>query len=104
MILTGFAREIGQKSHFAGFIMVPVLVGKVMVPIMIPIHSLYRVIELFDNDKMDTPCAVVCAPLKKKLDLSGRVQFGGVLKELKNNSKEPPAHPVFLEVIFWMKR
>jgi hypothetical protein len=42
--------------------------------------------------------------LKKKLDLAGRVQFGGVLKELKSNTNDPPAHPVFLEAIFWMKR
>jgi hypothetical protein len=80
------------------------MIGKVMVPMLIPINSLYRVIELFDSEKMDTPCAVVCAPLKKKLDLAGRVQFGGVLKELKSNTNDPPAHPVFLEAIFWMKR
>jgi hypothetical protein len=61
-------------------------------------------IELFDAENMETPCAVVCTPLKKKLDLSGRVQFGGVLKELKSNNTEPPTHPVFLEAIFWMQR
>ena len=104
IILTGYAREIGTHSMFTGFIVVPIMIGKVMMPMTIPIHSLYRVIELFDTDKMNTPSAVVCAPLKKNLDLTGRVQFGGVLKELKGNTSEPPTHPVFLEAIFWMKR
>ena len=104
VIVTGYTREIGTQSQFTGFIFVPILIGKVMVPMLIPINSLYRVIELFDSEKMDTPCAVVCAPLKKKLDLSGRIQFGGVLKELKSNTDNPPTHPVFLEAIFWMKR
>jgi hypothetical protein len=104
VIVTGYAREVGTQSQFNGFIFVSLMIGKVMVPMLIPINSLYRVIELFDSEKMDTPCAVVCAPLKKKLDLAGRVQFGGVLKELKSNTNDPPAHPVFLEAIFWMKR
>ena len=104
IILTGFAKEIGTQSLFSGFITVPIMIGKVMVPMMIPIHSLYRVIELFDSDSMNSPSAVVCIPLKKELDLSGHIQFGGVLKELKSNNQKPPSHPVFLETIFWMKR
>lgn len=104
IILTGFAKEIGTQSLFSGFITVPIMIGKVMVPMMIPIHSLYRVIELFDSDSMNSPSAVVCIPLKKEMDLSGRIQFGGVLKELKSNNQKPPSHPVFLETIFWMKR
>lgn len=104
IILTGYAREVGTQSHFTGFIFVPIMIGKVMVPMLIPIHSLYRVIELFDTEKMDNPCSIVCAPLKEKIELSGRIQFGGVLKELKSNTKNPPTHPVFLEAIFWMKR
>ena len=104
IIVTGFAREIERKKMFKGFIMVPILIGKVMIPMMIPIHDLYSVIEIFDTEKMKSPAAIVCVPLKKKVDLSGPVQFGGVLKELKNQTKEPPSHPVFLEVIFWMKR
>jgi hypothetical protein len=53
---------------------------------------------------MKSPPAIVCTPAKKKIALSGRIQFGGVLKELKNQTKEPPTHPVFLEAIYWMKR
>ena len=41
---------------------------------------------------------------KKKVELTKRIQFGGVLKELKNQTEEPPTHPVFLEAIYWMKR
>lgn len=104
IILTGYAREVGTQSQFTGFIFVPIMIGKVMVPMLIPIHSLYRVIELFDTEKMDNPCSIVCAPLKEKIELSGRIQFGGVLKELKSNTTKPPTHPVFLETIFWMKR
>lgn len=104
IVLTGYAKEIGTQSLFSGFITVPIMIGKVMVPMMIPIHSLYRVVELFDDDNRISPSAVVCIPLKKDVELSGCVQFGGVLKELKSKGKEPPTHPVFLEAIFWMKR
>ena len=103
-IITGFSREIGQQKLFTGFIMVPILIGKVMVPMMIPIHSLYRIIELSDDAKFKNPTAVVGAPVKKPLEVSGLMQFGGVLKELKGKDREPPTHPVFLEAIYWMKR
>ena len=104
IIVTGYAREIGQQSQFSGFIFVPIMIGKVMVPMLIPIHNLYRVIEVLDGEKSTKPSAIVCTPLKQKLDLSQRIQFGGVLKQLKNNTKEPPTHPVFLDGVFWMKR
>ncbi len=104
IIVTGFAREIGEHSQFSGFIFVPIMVGKVLVPMLIPIQNLYRVIELFDDEKSTSPSAVVCLPQKQKLELSQRLQFGGVLKQMKNNSEQPPSHPVFLEAIFWMKR
>lgn len=104
VIVAGYARELERKKMFKGFIMVPILIGKVMIPMMIPIHDLYSVIEIFDNEKMKSPAAIVCTPAKKKIDLSGPIQFGGVLKELRNQTKEPPTHPLFLEAIFWMKR
>ncbi len=104
IIVTGFACEIDQQSQFKGFIFVPIVVGKVMTPMLIPIYHLYRVLELFENDKLTGPSAVVCTPLKQKLDLSQRMQFGGVLKKLEKNGTEPPTHPVFLDAIFWMKR
>lgn len=104
IIVEGYGRELGKQVKFSGFITVPIMIGKVMVPMLIPIHDLYCVIELFDDEKMKRPSAVVCTPHKKKVELSGRVQFGGVLKQLQNNSKEPPSHPVYLEAIFWAKR
>jgi hypothetical protein len=104
VIVTGYAREIAQHNQFVGFITVPVMVGNVFVPIMIPVHDLYSVFEIFDSESMQGPCTAVCAAKKNKLDLSGQVQFGGFLKELKNKTEVPPSHPVFLEAIFWMKR
>lgn len=104
VIVSGYARELDKQTRFTGFIVVPMLIGKVMIPMMIPIHDIYRVIEIYDDEKMKSHRAIVCAPARKTIDLSGKVQFGGVLKELKNQAKEPPTHPVFLEAIFWMKR
>ncbi len=104
MIVTGYAREIGEQTMFSGFIIVPMLVGKAMIPMMIPIHTLYRVFELFDDEKMKKPSAIVGAPLKSPLEISTVMQFGGVLKELKSKTKEPPTHPVFMEAIYWTKR
>lgn len=104
IILTGFAREIDQQSKFEGFIIVPIMVGKVFVPVMIPVSNIYRVIEVHDDEKRSGASAVICTPLKKPIDLSGRIQVGGLLKQLRNKAKKPPSHPVFLESIFWMKR
>ncbi len=104
IIVTGYAREIGQQTMFSGFIIVPMLVGKAMIPMMIPIHTLYRVIELFDDEKMKKPSAIVGAPLKSPLEFSSVMQFGGVLKELKSKTKDPPTHPVYLEAIYWTSR
>ncbi len=104
VIVTGFAREIDQQKLFTGFIIVPIMIGKVMMPMMIPIHSLYRIIEVCDDDKFKKPTSVVATPIKKPLDVSGMVQFGGVLKELKGKDNQPPTHPVYLEAIYWMKR
>ncbi len=105
VIVTGYGRELGKQSRFVGFITVPVMVGKVFVPIMIPIRDIYQVIEIFDDEKKNKPCAVFCIPQKKSIDLTGRIQIGGVLKEAKGSSKEEfPTHPVFLDTIFWLKR
>lgn len=104
IILTGFAREIGQQSMFTGFVVVPIMIGKVMMPMTIPIHSLYRIIEVCDDDKFKKPTAVVATPINKPLDVSGVMQFGGVLKELKGKDNQPPTHPFYLEAIYWMKR
>jgi hypothetical protein len=103
-IVTGFVREIGAESQFVGFVIVPIMIGKVMVPMMIPIQNLYRVLELFDDEQRKTPSAIVCTPLKKPIGLSGRMQFGGILKTLKNKTKAPPSHPLFLEAAFWANR
>ncbi len=105
VIVTGYGRELGKQSRFVGFITVPIMVGKVFVPIMIPIRDMYQVIEIFDDEKRNKPCAVFCIPQKKNIDLTGRIQIGGVLKEAKGSSAgDFPTHPVFLDTIFWMKR
>lgn len=104
LIVTGYGRELETQKRFEGFIIVPIMVGKAMIPMMIPINNIYQVIEIYDDATFRSPRAIVCVPQKKKVDLSGQVQFGGVLKELKNQTTSPPTHPVFLEAIFWMKR
>ncbi len=104
IIVTGFARETGKQSQLVGFITVPIMVGKVFIPMMIPVHDIYRVIEFYDTEKMIAPCAIVCVQQAKKIDLTGRIQVGGVLKKLESKPNEPATHPVFLDTVFWMKR
>lgn len=104
IIITGFARQIEDQTQFKGFIVVPIMVGKVFVPMMIPIFEKYRVFEVFDDEKMKQPSAIVGTELKKKLAPEGRIQFGGVLKKLRYKGNEPKEHLMFLETIFWAKR
>jgi hypothetical protein len=104
IIITGFARQIEDKTQFKGFIIVPIMVGKVFVPMMIPLFDRYRIFEVFDDEKMKKPSGIVATELKKKLVPQGRIQFGGLLKKLSYQKKEPQEHLMFLEAIFYAKR
>lgn len=104
LIVTGYAREIGQKTMFTGFIIVPIMVGKAMIPMPIPVNTLYQLVELCDDERMKKPTAVVGVPIKKPIEVAGVMQFGGVLKELKSQTSDPPTHPVFLEAIYCVRK
>ncbi len=104
IIVSGIARQIEDKTQFSGFIVVPIMVGKVFVPVMIPLFDRYHIFEVFDDVKMKKPCAIVAIPHKKKIDHTGPIQFGGVLKKLSHKDKKPPEHAIFLETLFYVKR
>ncbi|WP_405606214.1 hypothetical protein [Polaribacter sp. Asnod1-A03] len=96
IILTGIPKLIDSKSDFKGFIMIPIMTGKVMTFSMIPIIENYDVYELKNEESSET---FIIAHSKSSDKLPNKkIVIAGVLKELekdKNGNKK-----TFLEAIY----
>ena len=99
MVLTGIPKLIESKSDFNGFIMIPVMVGKVMTFSLIPLIDNYDVYELRDEKSSET---FIIAHSKSSEKLPNeKMTIAGVLKELEENEKG--IKKKFLEVIYQIK-
>ncbi len=96
VILTGVPKLIDSKSDFMGFVMVPVVAGKVTVFSSIPIVDNYDVYELRD-EKTSEIFIIAHSKSSKKLP-NKKMVVAGVLKELKKDEKG--TKDKFLEVIY----
>ena len=79
-ILTGVPKLIDKKSDFNGFIMVPIMAGKAMTFVMIPIIDNYNVYELRD-DKTSETFLIAHSRNSEKLP-SEKIIIAGLLREL----------------------
>jgi hypothetical protein len=103
VMVSGFPRFVENRNQFKGMIMIPVMVGKVMVPMMIPIFDKFDVYEVFDDEKMKKPNSVIATVRGKRLEHDGPMRFGGVLRKLDFEDKSQKTHQYFLEVLFYSK-
>lgn len=99
IIVTGTPRYVKSNSDFVGFIMIPIMTGKVTTFSMIPIIDHYDVYEVRDRVSDDV-FLIAHARNKNKLR-SQPTRFGGILKKLQADKSRPSAHKVFLEVLFY---
>lgn len=100
-IITGIPELKESKSEFSGFIMIPIMTGKVMTFAMIPIIDQYDVYELKDDATSET---FLIAHSKGSGKLPNRpLKVAGVLKELKATKKEKAASKKFLEAVFHLE-
>jgi hypothetical protein len=97
-IITGIPKLIDSKTEFSGFIMVPIMAGKVMTFTMIPIIEKYEVYELRDRE---TDQYFLLAHQKSTHKLPEELlRCGGVLKELKPQ-KDGDEAQIFLEMLYY---
>lgn len=99
-IITGIPKMIGSKSNFNGFILVPIMAGKVMVFIPVPLVDSYDVYEIRDENSSETfliAHARGAEKLPEKL-----IKVAGVLKELKSNKEEEKGSKKFLEINYFI--
>jgi hypothetical protein len=100
-IITGVPTLIESKSQFVGFIMIPIVTGKVTTFTMIPLIDMYDVYEIRD-EASDENFLIAHTKGATKLPRK-KIKVAGVLKELKSNRKEAVASKRFLEAIYHME-
>jgi hypothetical protein len=90
----GFYRE--QKA-FKGTVIVPVMVGKVMLPMQMPLVERYWLYDLTDDEQRRAMTLVATARDADE-PAPGRARFGGVLKRMRLDDES--VERLFLEVIY----
>lgn len=103
VLVSGFPRYVENRKQFKGMMMVPILVGKVMVPMMIPIMDQFDVYEVFEDKRMKKPNSMVATVRGQRLEHDGPIRFGGVLRKLDFEDKTEKTHRFFLETLFYTK-
>ena len=103
VIVTGYPRFVEDRTQFRGFIMIPVMAGKVMTFMMLPIFDKFDVYEVFDDRRMLKPNSVVATVRGQRLEHDGAIRFGGVLRKLEFEDKTKKSHNFYLETVFYTK-
>ncbi len=99
-ILTGVPKLVDKKSDFNGFIMVPIMAGKAMTFVMIPIIDTYNVYELRDEKSSET--FIIAHSRNSKQLPNEKIIIGGLLKELKSGKGEKSKTLKFLEANYYI--
>lgn len=99
-IITGIPKYVESSSSFNGFIMVPIMTGKVTTFTMIPIIEKYDVYEVRDRISSES---FLIAHTKSDDKLPEKmITFGGILKELKKDKDDTAPATVFLESYYYL--
>ena len=100
-ILTGIPKLTDAKTELSGFIMVPIMAGKTMTMVMIPIMDKYEVYELRDEHHGEK-FFIAHARGEQKLP-EQPMTIAGLIKELKPNKKGDQPSKKFLEAIYYFE-
>lgn len=96
LIATGVPKLIDSKTDFNGFIIIPIMVGKVMTMTLIPMYETYDVYE-FRDEKTSQGFIIAHSKSKNKL-LEKEITIAGIIKELKTSKEENCKTKKFLEI------
>ncbi|MCP4547485.1 MAG: hypothetical protein GY835_13590 [bacterium] len=103
VIVEGYPRFIEDKSQFTAFIMVPIMAGKVMTFMMIPIFDQYDVYELYPDAGLKGDKSIIATVRGSKRLQSVHTTFGGFVKELKFDPKTKNPHSHYIEALYYIK-
>ncbi|MFP2996022.1 hypothetical protein ABN763_08925 [Spongiivirga sp. MCCC 1A20706] len=99
VIISGVPRMIDTKTEFNGFIMIPIMTGKVTTFSMVPIIDQYDVYEVRDEV---SKARVIIAHAKGQQKLPEKsLAIGGVLKELKKSKIAETTNEKYLEAFYY---
>ncbi|GAA0722728.1 hypothetical protein GCM10009430_25410 [Aquimarina litoralis] len=101
VIITGVPKKIASKSNFNGFIMVPIVAGKVTTFSMIPIIDTYNVYEISDINSSSN-CIIAhskeFAKLPEKL-----MKIAGVVKEVTSKRDTKDSSDKYVEALYYLE-
>ena len=98
-IVTGVPKLVETKSDFNGFIIVPIMAGKAMTMILIPIIDKYDIYEMRDDESSET-VLIAHARGDEKLPAQ-KIRAGGIFKELKLKKDNSETSTLFLETLYY---
>ncbi|MGY3793084.1 hypothetical protein [Aquimarina sp. 433] len=101
VIITGIPKKIASKSNFNGFIMVPIVAGKVTTFSMIPIIDTYNVYEISDINS-STSCIIAHSKEFKKLP-ERQMKIAGVVKEITSKKDAEESSNKYVEALYYLE-
>lgn len=99
-IITGFPKLVDSKSDFTGVILIPIMTGKAMTFIPVPIIEKYDIYEIRDEASSET-FLIAHAKDADKLP-EQKIKVAGVLKELKMKKGDEGSAKKFLEINYFL--
>jgi hypothetical protein len=100
-IITGVPKMIESKREFKGFILIPILAGKVITFVPVPIIDNYDVYEV--RDEISSKTFLIAHVKGEERFPEEKIVVAGVLKELKAEKDEVKGRGKFLEVNYWLR-
>lgn len=99
-IITGYPKMVDSKSDFTGLILIPIMVGKAMTFVPVPIIEKYDIYEIRDEASSET---FLIAHAKDSDTLpEQKIKVAGVLKELKMKKDDGGSVKKFLEINYFL--
>lgn len=101
VIITGVPKKIASKSNFNGFIMVPIVAGKVTTFSMIPIIDTYNVYEISDINSSSS-CIIAHSKEFRKLP-EKQIKIAGVVKEITSKKDKEESSNKYVEALYYLE-
>jgi hypothetical protein len=101
VIVEGYLKFYTDQKSFKGTTIVPMMVGKVVVPVTVPVNkqfNLYTLSSAAGGAAFDT---LTATPHDTELLHDGRVRLGGIIRQAQFSGEENPAHQNYLETLYY---
>ncbi|MCP4711528.1 MAG: hypothetical protein GY869_23155 [Planctomycetes bacterium] len=100
-IVSGYPSFLEDKTQFQAMIMIPIMIGKVMTMMPVPIMDRFDVYQLYQNESHTGPHSIIATVRGSKRLPNRRAIFAGLSKKLNFKTKAKKPHDVMLEASFY---